>query len=83
MTVAIKLARIGKKGQPNYRIIVIDKRKKTNSRYIEKLGFYNPLSNPVKLDINIERLNFWLGRGAQMAEGAAKLLKKQLKKDSA
>lgn len=83
MSVAIKLARIGKKGQPYYRIIVIDKRKKTNSLYLEKIGFYNPIANPAVIDFDKERLNFWIEKGAQLTEGVSKLIGKKLKKDSA
>lgn len=76
MPASIKLMRIGKKGQPNYRIIVVDKRKKRNGAYLEKLGQYNPLSQPAKIDIDKDRLQNWLDKGAILSDGMVKLLKR-------
>lgn len=77
MAVSIRLMKIGKKNYPTYRIIAIDKRKKRNSRYIEKIGVYNPHTNPYTLKINQERLDYWLTKGAQLSEGLKKLLSKK------
>jgi len=76
MPAAIKLMRVGKKGMPSYRIVVIDKRKKRSSNYIEKLGYYNPLRNPALLDLNQEKLDTWIKKGAILSEGIKKLLHK-------
>jgi small subunit ribosomal protein S16 len=75
MAVAIKLFRFGKKNQPFYRIVVANKRGKRGGRYIEELGYYNPIKNPHEIKINQERLNYWLSQGAQPSEGINKLLK--------
>ena len=75
MAVAIKLIKYGKKGQPSYRIVAIDKREKRNAPYIEKIGFYNPLTNPPVLTINQERYSYWLSKGAEISEGILKLQK--------
>ena len=79
MAVAIKLIRYGKKGQPSYRIVAIDKREKRNGPYIEKIGLYNPITNPPQLTINKERYDYWVMKGAELSEGMIKL-KKQLNK---
>ena len=76
MSVAIRLMRFGKKHRPFYRIVVIDKRRKRESKYIEKLGIYDPMQEPAKIEINKERLDYWLSRGAQISEGIRKLWKR-------
>ena len=83
MAVALRLMRLGKKHQPFYRIIAIDKRKKRNSRYIEEVGYYNPLSAPAIIEINWKKFDDWKLKGAIISEGLHKLLKqtKSAKKD--
>lgn len=80
MAVTIKLIRIGKKSVPHYRIVVMDKRKKRNGAYIEKIGTYEPLVEPAKLTIDHAKLESWLLKGAQLSEGIHKLLKNRLRK---
>jgi len=75
MPATIRLMRFGKKGQPSYRIVVIDKRKKRDGSYIEKIGFYNPMVEPKKLEIDEQKLNSWKLKGAVISEGMRKLLK--------
>ena len=75
MAVAIRLMRFGKKGFPFYRVVALDKRKKRDGSYIEKVGTYDPMSEPAKLDINQERMDYWVKNGAQVSEGLRKLLK--------
>lgn len=81
MAVAIRLMRFGKKHRPFYRIVVMDKRRKRESVYIEKLGFYDPMTEPATIKINKERFNYWITRGAELSEGIQKLWKK-IKKQS-
>lgn len=76
MAVAIKLMRTGKKGHAAYRVVVMDKKKKRNGSYIEKIGTYDPHGTPAKIELNKERLDFWVGRGAIISEGIDKLLKR-------
>ena len=76
MAVAIKLMRTGKKGMPSYRIVAIDKRKKRSSNYLDKLGFYNPLTNPAQISLDQVKFDAWVNKGAQLSEGVKKLLKK-------
>lgn len=76
MSVKIRLARIGKRNQPAYRIIAIDESKKRNGRYLEILGFYNPTVNPSEVKINKDRYNYWLSVGAKPTETVKNLRKK-------
>lgn len=80
MAATLRLMRIGRKGLPFYRIIVVDKRKKRDGKYIENLGTYNPLMNPAEIKINQERLEYWKEKGAQISEGLQKLLKYNTRK---
>jgi len=73
--VKIRLARFGRKKRPFYRIVVTDSRKRRDSGWIEVIGHYNPLTNPKQIDIDMERMNYWLGNGAQMSERVSKLKK--------
>lgn len=75
MPATVRLMRFGKKGQPSYRIVVLDKRKKRDGAYIEKIGFYNPMVEPKILDIDNEKLKSWMLKGAIISEGMRKLLK--------
>ncbi|HID00213.1 MAG TPA: 30S ribosomal protein S16 [Piscirickettsiaceae bacterium] len=76
--VVIRLARGGAKKRPFYRIVVADKRARRDGRFIEQLGFYNPNArgNEETFRIDSERLQYWLGEGAQMSERVAQLVKK-------
>lgn len=61
---SIRLSRVGKKKQPSYRIIVLDKRKDPWGKYLENLGFYNPRVKPRKIELKEERIKYWLSVGA-------------------
>lgn len=80
MSAAIKLMRIGKRGYAAYRIVVMDKRKKRNSSYIDKIGFYDPHTNPSTIEVDENKLRDWLLKGAIVSEGVNKLLSKRIKK---
>jgi small subunit ribosomal protein S16 len=73
--VKIRLARFGRKKRPFYRVVVTDSRKRRDSGWIESIGYYNPMTEPTTVKIDLERLNYWLGVGAQMSERVAKLKK--------
>jgi len=73
--VKIRLARFGRKKRPFYRIVVTDSRKRRDSGWIESIGYYNPLTNPKEIKIDMDRLNYWLGVGAQMSDRVSKLKK--------
>lgn len=73
MATTIRLMRVGKKGTSSYRIVVLDKRKKRDGAYLEKIGFYNPKINPPVLNLKKDRLEYWLSQGATISEGLKKL----------
>ena len=75
--VAMRLARIGSKKRPYYRIVVIDKRRARNGRFLEVLGQYAPIGNPVKIEINSERAQYWLSKGAEPSETVRSILRKK------
>ena len=79
--VTIRLARGGAKKRPFYHIVVTDSRSRRDSRYIERLGYYNPLAKGQEVRLNLEqdRIAHWLGEGAQASERVAKLLKDEQK----
>jgi len=74
---AIRLARIGKKKKPFYRVVVMDKRKPRNGRTVEIVGTYDPLKNPAEVKINAERVKYWLGCGAQPSDTVRSFLRHQ------
>jgi small subunit ribosomal protein S16 len=75
--VTIRLARGGAKKRPFYHIVVTDSRMPRDGRYIERLGFYNPSATggEVSLNINQERIEHWVSKGAQTSDRVSKLLK--------
>ena len=73
--VKIRLARLGRKKRPFYRIVVTDSRKRRDSGWIESIGYYNPLTEPSTIKMDLDRLNYWLGVGAKMSERVEKLKK--------
>jgi small subunit ribosomal protein S16 len=75
--VTIRLSRIGSKKRPFYRIVVIDKRRAQNGRFLEVVGQYNPIANPVQLEINAERAQYWLSKGAEPSETVRSILRKK------
>jgi len=75
MAVALKLYRQGKKGSPSYRIVAVDKHYKADGKYIEEVGFYDPMTNPVTFSVKKERFDYWIKVGAQVSEGLRKTLK--------
>ena len=68
MAVKIRLRRVGAKKQPAYRLVIADARSPRDGRFIEIVGSYNPLTNPATVQINYERVLYWLGQGAQPTE---------------
>ncbi|GAB2616102.1 30S ribosomal protein S16 [Streptomyces capparidis] len=75
MAVKIKLKRLGKIRSPHYRIIVADSRTRRDGRAIEELGLYHPVQNPSRIEVNSERVQYWLGVGAQPTEPVLAILK--------
>ncbi|MDP4010765.1 MAG: 30S ribosomal protein S16 [Candidatus Roizmanbacteria bacterium] len=77
MSATIRLMRFGKRKQPFYRIVVLDKRKKRDGAYIERVGTYNPLLEGQNIEIVKERFESWRQKGAQISDGLKKLLSDQ------
>jgi small subunit ribosomal protein S16 len=75
--VVIRLARSGAKKRPFYNMVVTDSRNRRDGRFVERIGFYNPVAsgNELGLMINAERLAYWTGQGAQLSPTAARLAK--------
>ena len=74
--VKIRLRRMGAKKAPFYRIVVADSRAPRDGAFIEEIGYYNPLTDPIDLKIEEERAKYWLGVGAQPTDTVRGLLKK-------
>ncbi len=75
MSVKIKLMRLGKIRTPHYRIVIADSRSARNSKAIEEVGRYSPASEPSLIEVNSERIQYWMGVGAQPTEAVTALLK--------
>lgn len=71
----IRLARFGAKKKPTYRVVVIDKERARDSRAVEVVGFYNPVSQPQVVNLKHERIEYWMKSGAQPSETVTRLLK--------
>ena len=74
MSVKIRLQRHGKKGKPFYHIVVADARARRDGRFIEKLGTYNPITNPATIELNVDSAVKWLNNGAQPTDTAKAIL---------
>jgi len=70
----IRLRRGGKKNQPSYRVVVADRRAPRDGKFIENLGHYNPLTDPITLEVKKERVEHWIALGAQPTETVHRLL---------
>ncbi len=72
---AISLMRLGAKKRPFYRVVVKEKRSKRDGKYLENLGTYDPLADPAEVKLNHDRIQYWIGVGAQPSETVASLIK--------
>lgn len=73
---AIRLARQGTNKKPFYRVLLLEKSAARNGRSLEILGTYNPVPNPALIDLNLERIEYWRGHGAQVSSTVANLLRR-------
>ncbi|MGN0172390.1 MAG: 30S ribosomal protein S16 [Acutalibacteraceae bacterium] len=76
MAVKIRLRRMGAKKAPFYRIVVADSRYPRDGRFIDEVGYYNPLTDPIELKLDTEKVQKWIGNGAQPTDTVKALLKK-------
>ena len=74
--VKIRLKRMGMKKKPFYRVVVADERASRDGRFVDEIGYYNPVSNPGELKIDVEKAQTWLKNGAQPTDTVRALLKK-------
>lgn len=76
MAVKIRLRRMGAKKAPFYRIVVADSRYPRNGRFIEELGYYDPMKEPAEIKLDVGKAKDWISKGAQPTETVRSLLKK-------
>ena len=76
--VAIRLRRAGSKKRPFFRVVVADSRAARDSSFVEILGHYNPRTKPAIVDVNKERVDYWLGRGARPSDSVRTLMARHL-----
>ncbi len=76
MATKIRLARAGAKKRPFYQVVVADERCRRDGRFIENMGTYDPTKNPAVFKLNAEKIQEWLGKGAQPTDTVRQLLKK-------
>ncbi len=75
MSVSIRLKRLGAKKRPTYRFVATDSRNPRDGRFIETLGYYNPIEKPASVKIHEERMAYWLDQGAQPSDTVRSLMK--------
>ena len=73
--VVIRMRKMGSKKRPFFRVIVTDSRTARDSSFVEIVGHYNPRTKPAKVEINRERIDHWVGKGAQLSDTVRTLLK--------
>ena len=76
MAVKIRLRRTGAKKAPSYRVVVADSRYPRDGRFIEEIGYYNPLTDPATIKIDLDKASNWIANGAQPTDTVKVLLKK-------
>ncbi len=70
---------MGKKKQPHYRIVVADGRSPRDGRFVENIGYYQPVSTPARLSVDLDRVEYWVGRGAEVSKTVGSLVRKARK----
>lgn len=74
---AIRLSRFGKKKKPFYRVVVTEKTRPRNGRFVEIVGTYDPLKKPAEVKLDAERIKYWLGCGAQPSDTVRSFIRNQ------
>jgi small subunit ribosomal protein S16 len=72
----IRLARVGARKQPHYRVVVIEKERARNGRSVEVVGTYNPRTTPASVNLKKDRIDYWVSKGARMSDTVARLVSK-------
>lgn len=73
--VKLRLKRLGRKKRPFYRVVVADARAPRDGKTIEEIGTYNPLMDPPQIDLDLDRVNYWIGNGAKPTDTVGKIIK--------
>ncbi len=81
--VRIRLTRMGAKKRPFYRLVAADQRSPRDGRFIEQLGYYDPMRDPLVVKFDLARIDHWLAKGAQPSETARRLIERYRKTTSA
>ncbi len=74
---SIRLSRIGKKKKPYYRVVVIERTRPRDGRFVEIVGTYDPLKKPAELKLNADRIKHWMGKGAQPSDTVRSFLRRE------
>lgn len=80
---AIKLMRTGAKKRPSYRVVVKEKQSKRDGAYLENLGTYNPTREPAEINLKVDRVHYWIDKGAQPTDTVAQLIKQATRAQAA
>ncbi len=80
--VRIRLMRRGAKKKPFYRVVAADQRCKRDGRFIEQLGYYDPMKEPMDIHLKLDRVDYWLGQGAQPTDTVARLIERARKQQA-
>ncbi len=80
---AIRLMRMGAKKQPSYRVVVKEKLSKRDGAYLENVGTYNPTREPAEVKLKLDRVRYWIERGAQPTPTVDRLIKSQTRAEAA
>jgi small subunit ribosomal protein S16 len=78
---SIRMTRVGSKKKPYFRLVVMEGRTALQSSFVENLGTYNPRMKPAQVDVNKERVKYWLGKGARPSDSVRTLLAKHVTRD--
>lgn len=80
---AIRLRRMGSSKKPFFRVVVVEARSARDTRFVENVGTYNPRTNPARVELDKERVQYWMGKGAKPSDSVRTLLAKHLTRDLA
>ena len=80
---AIRLRRMGSSKKPFFRVVVVEARSARDTRFVESVGTYNPRTNPARVELDKERVQYWMGKGAKPSDSVRTLLAKHLTRDLA
>lgn len=82
MAVVIRMQRAGGRNHPFYRVVATDSRAGRDGRFLEKVGYYNPLRQPAEIKLEVERIREWVSKGARISDGVERLLKHYNQRDA-